>query len=476
MQVTRTVSTAINFLQPRPVVSPLARSSAPSAVYSPLTGVQRSSVVDFISDTRALSRDVAAARRATRAELGTVDVDHIYEVTSTVETQVEHAAVLGTVSTGTLSIPDQVTEGRNRPLADLTQFDSVVAGTLRINNHNISVAPATSTVAGLVATIDSFGNLVSTLTASDQMTLRRNNPSNPVNVQSDTSGFLLATGLVTTIPQSWTGTRTSPVMALTDLVESESTLAMADTTYFASVTTGTLTVNGTDIAIDPTTMSMEDVLAAIDATALATTSWDGSTLTIQAASGGLLELNDTSDFLGSIGLSAGNWGSDAWTETVIETITEDVTVTSERPRASNGRLVQQLQHVADRVSALFRYRAGDLAEDGALSNARSTFRDALLAGFDGTGTTRSNGFGFRVNLGSLRRNQVATSDVFAFRGSDLRNLRSTLSANPIAVRDFLLGVDGEVGFLDRIDGAISTAQSGLFGRYGPVGGLLRVTL
>jgi len=152
------------------------------------------------------------------------------------------------------------------------------------------LAKITASAAGVTATYDRTTELV---------TLTTKNPGTDlITIGNDTSGFLKAVkldGATSTLSTTW---------------YSPFTTALGDMAEYSGVTAGTLTINGENIAIDPATTTLHDLVDTIDGIA-------GVSASVNESSGGIniwsesaaapLTLADTSGLLSALGISAGTF-------------------------------------------------------------------------------------------------------------------------------------------------------------------------
>lgn len=230
---------------------------------------------------------------------------------------------------------------------------------------------------------------------------------------------------------------------------------------FSSVTNGTLTIGGEDIAIDTSVMSFNDLVDAIGDTDAATASYDGDSLKIRAASGDLSIDSDDTGVLDALGLTTGT--------------TEATTLAT--GRRSNDTLLGLVEQIADMTSELFRRKDGDIGTGSPLAALRGRLKTAMLTSFssddtDDEGDLRSNDMGFRIDLTNLTGDNVAPQEAFSFLERHSNELRKALIERPGDVRTYLLGEEGKKGLLDGLQAAIEAAHSAVESQIGLVGGLL----
>ena len=199
----------------------------------------------------------------------------------------------------------------------------VSAGSFTVNGVTITVdaadsvntvlAKITASAAGVTASYDDASQIV-TLTATNQST-------DPITVGSDTSGFLAAVKL--------DGSAVSTPGAPTSISAFAATLdTMAE---YSSVQTGTLTVNGQQISIDPTSTTINNVVAAINGIENVSATLNQSTgaISIESTAIGVdITLSDTSGLLSTLDISADTYTGSRRVTNVVETRTESETVSN----------------------------------------------------------------------------------------------------------------------------------------------------
>ena len=177
---------------------------------------------------------------------------------------------------------------------------TVTSGSFEINGVAIAVQPSNSILDVLDAITNSGAGVTATFDlATEQVVLTQNTPGagETITVGNDTSGFLAAVKLqgAVAVPGS----------------DDAAGVALDEVALFAGVSAGTFQVNGTSIAVDPTTDTLLTILERLNTSgAGATASYDSVTgrVTIVGDSGQALVLDDVdSGFLGAIAISEGNY-------------------------------------------------------------------------------------------------------------------------------------------------------------------------
>lgn len=181
-------------------------------------------------------------------------------------------------------------------LTDLASFASVVSGSFNLNGVNIQVQSSVESLdtllnrinnanAGVTATYDTESGKI-------RLTSTTNNEAD-IEVSDDTSGFLDAAGLSTA----------NTVRG--NLPDDQETLATS--TRFSAVTSGSFNINGSTIAVDRDTDTLQSILARInDADIGVTATYNSATDRIQLTAQGegdiVVDADDTG-FLSAAGLS-----------------------------------------------------------------------------------------------------------------------------------------------------------------------------
>jgi hypothetical protein len=201
------------------------------------------------------------------------------------------------------------------------------------------------------------------------------NSTAPIALGADTSGFLAAVKLDGTAASTLGGASGSAF-----------DVALAEMSEYNGVSAGTLTVAGQQIAIDPATLTLGDLVSTLDGLAGVDASLDAFTGAIRISSSSTstpLTVSDDSGLLGILGISSGTFAGRA-EQTVATQVADGMTI------VSNGRNVAAAAATAAaELTAAFSElaKAGDGDRDflralaSAASDAASALRDGGLAGF-----------------------------------------------------------------------------------------------
>jgi flagellar hook-associated protein 2 len=259
---------------------------------------------------------------------------------------------------------------------DAPLFDpgiSVQAGSFTVNGVAIAVAASdtvtsvlgriTASAAGVTATYDA---------ATQKVSLANSSGTLPIALGADTSGFLAAVKLDGTA-QAGTEAQTA----------SAYTTALIGMPEYSGVQAGTLTVNSQSIAVNPSTMTINGLLEAINAIAdvSATVDEGSGIITISSLQRSTtLTLADTSGLLSTLGIAPGTYAGSAVSSKVVETLSGTTTVT-------NSSVVAAKAAVAiDQLNAALAQVGSDRAS---LQEAVDSLRDAGVEGLSVDGDAAS---------------------------------------------------------------------------------------
>jgi flagellar hook-associated protein 2 len=385
----------------------------------------------------------------------------------------------------------------------------VEAGTFTINGVQFTVNPASDSLntvlnainasaAGVTATYDGL---------TDKVTIENDTPGDTSLINfgagSDTSNLLSALSLNQATQTTGGGGQTT-VTGTRNLGAVTGTVAL-NTESFANgaVTTGTFSINGVSITVDPTTDSLQEVIARInESDAQVTASFDSATDTIRFTSKtlGSRTINyggggDTSNFLSVTNLSSATQtaGSDSTftinggpaltrntneitdaisgvTISLLSTGTSTVTVSSE-----NDAIVEQVQgfitaynDTVDRISNLTN-TGGLLPGDSGVRSILTFIRDKIFSQVPGAGEFDSvfsigisTGKEFDINsTGKIELDEDKFREALTGNRTNVERLFANTSENGVA--DLLFGylddVTKSTGFLNeraKANGGIDT--------------------
>ena len=190
----------------------------------------------------------------------------------------------------------------DRLLKDTSRFSSVNSGSFKINGVTISINKDTDTLNTVLAKINSSGAGVTASFNSSTNKIELVSTSNSedlITVSNDTTGFLTRANLSTT-------------NTVRGNIRDDRQI-LSKTTQFASVTTGSFTLNGVSISVNKDTDTLASIIDRVNnAGAGVTASYDAATdKLVFTPSGATLTLaNDTSGFLAAAKVATGTTTDD----------------------------------------------------------------------------------------------------------------------------------------------------------------------
>ena len=330
---------------------------------------------------------------------------------------------------------------------------AVTAGSFDVNGETIAVAAADTVNDVLQRINDSAAGVTAAYDAgTEQVTLTQETLGSEATIvlENDTSGFLAAMKLDTA----------SQVLGM----DSEAEVAMDQVAEFASVTSGSILVNGESVVIDVTSDSLQNVvdrITASDAGVRATLSADAQTVTLQNLSASadlVLDSNGTAFF------EALNITEDTYEPVEVRGVTE-----SRAETASEAVIA-----FAEAFNALY-----DDSRDGlpASSFLTSLRQDLQLAVADQWGT---DGPRFNTTYGIAFNFTEGNDEVMNFGWAAQNRMESLLRTGGTGadVYELFLGGTSSVseGLQERITGVLEAMQSDLNTMLGPVGTFLDIWL
>lgn len=332
---------------------------------------------------------------------------------------------------------DQVTLDPSEALSSAALEDgfSISDGSFEINGTTIAVY-TTDSVNDVVDRINASGaGVTASFDSGDerlQLTSDAEGSDQDITVGNDSSGFLAAFKL---------GSATQ-----VDGLDPDAERTLDQLAAFSGVSAGTLSVNGVDIAVDPSTDSLKDILARInesDADARAQLSSDGDTVTLRArGTGDNLYLEDDTGLLAALGLESG----------LLEGVRESTqeAVQGEQALESITRSLENLQAVYG--GSLQLSSLSSLSVD-----ITQMLRDALGAEEDATSASVA---GLTFDL-----SEDATAPISVGRG-----LRAALARGDQSLRDLFLKTDSSnKNLLEKMGDRLDRTEADLRSRYGYLG-------
>lgn len=367
-------------------------------------------------------------------------------------------------SSGSDLDPDKPLDGVRNDNPNLQPGVSVSSGTFDVNGTTIAVSPSdsvqdvldrvTAQVADVTATYDA---------ASDRVVLTRDTAgSHDIQLTGDDSGLLAALKL-----------ETAP---LAPGLDDERAVAVADVAALSGIASGTLSVNGVDIAVNRDVDSLQDILSRIDESAASVSaSYDAASGRVSVTSntaGQTLALSDgTSGFFSAVGVSAETYEPEGGD-------TQAATLNARRARA---RVIERrLGEVRRRVGqVLSRLSAADVAQHQEGGVLRGMIDGGISAAFGGdaaadpsaTSSRLRSGFGVDFDL------SADPPDVFSFSSRGKNTFRAAFVKDPTDVLSFLDGSrssggvepDDGKGLVPSLLDAFEAIDQRLRDRYGAIG-------
>jgi hypothetical protein len=341
--------------------------------------------------------------------------------------------------------PDLAFDGTRNDDPNLEPGLPITAGSFTVNGEIISVA-----------TDDTINTVLDRINASDAGVTAIYDPTTElvsfeadatgaedIVLADDSSGFLDSMKLsgATVVPGREGG---------------EQDVVMQQVDALSGTTAGSITINGVDIAIDPSTDSLEDVMAAINASeAGVTASFDTDALevTITAnSSSGSVELQDGgTNFTAAIAIAEGSYDG----------------VTTNRSAKLSKIMARRATRALENVTEAFeRLRATELSDSRAqtvLNNAVSSIEGAITTALgDSESTFTDAGLSLDTDAEAGQALMDLTNHLFerSLRSSDAGELKGALVGSLTRNDDGLLGL---------MDAAVDQLEESLRRRTGDVG-------
>lgn len=362
--------------------------------------------------------------------------------------------------------PDKPFNGVGAEDPNLETGLSVTNGSFQINGVNIAVQEddTINTVldrinqseAGVTATFDA---------ATEKIVLTHNipGPTSDIKLENDTSGFLAAMKL-------------DGAVAVPGEGEMESEELLSSVERFASVQSGSLSVNGVSISIDVNSDSLTDVLDRITASSAGVTaSFDGTTqrvsLRADNSDSQLILDSGSTNLFPALEIADGSYDPSNGTiqvegiEMVHGTVSAFEHVKPYAGESSNleGKtavlyaeeakmLGTYINAVARSMNALFADTFSPASSSAHLGQIRDGIRSAISATFDSAGPQYDSGFGIHFDF------QNTEKGVFNFSEADQRRFETAWSSPESngAVRNALFGIDSR-GLFDQLHGALTSS-------------------
>lgn len=315
--------------------------------------------------------------------------------------------------------PDKPFDGTHDDRPNFDHDVSVTSGSFDLNGVTIAVN-ASDTINTVLDRIENSAAEVDAVydSGSDSILLthRSIGSQHDIVLANDTSGFVAATKL--------TGSATPGL-------DRDIDRAMGSVARFAAVNTGSITINGNGISIDPTTDSLSDLIDRINSANVGVTAsliHDGQRLLLKSnTAGASLSVDDNgTGLLDALGIAEKTY----------------------RARTRNGFARAQSYQIADRVertAGLINeiFDPGNNPTRDAL--ALTDLRSGIVAALRGTAPDGDSGLGVRFSLDAPVRRNFITVDRGALTGHQQRNVA--------AISQFLHGM------IASLRGVVSSYQA-----------------
>jgi hypothetical protein len=336
-------------------------------------------------------------------------------------------------SVGTDLDPTKAFNGTGADDPGLSPDAQIVDGSVKINGVEVQVnaadslddfmARVNSSAAGVEASFDA---------TTDTITFSRTDAgSEDITFTDDSSGVVAALKLdsATTTPGQ----------------EADRQRTMDEVTALAGITTGTLTINGVDIAIDTSVDTLDDVLNRInssDAGVQASYSDTTGALSIanQTTSADLVVGGDSSGLLSRFNVAEGTYAS-----------TRRRGISADKAQA----LTEAMTRVVTELNDIYAKLGGSDAV-GTVGSTQNTLRRNLQSFVGASG---------RTQLG-MRFQFSGEGPVVDFDEAAQRKFRAALSSNGSGVEGFLEGKGTKDGLLDILEQQMGAAESALAAEFG----------
>lgn len=336
-------------------------------------------------------------------------------------------------SVGTDLDPTKAFNGTGADDPGLSPDTPITDGSVKINGVEVQVN-ASDSLDDFMARVNGSGAGVEASfdAATDTITFARTDDgTGDITFTDDTSGIVSALKLDTAT--------TTPGQ------ESDRQRAMDEVTALAGISTGTLTINGVDIAIDTSVDTLDDVLDRIntsDAGVKATYSDSTGHLSIASTStaSNLVVGGDSSGLLSRFNVAEGTYAS-----------TRRRGISADKAQALTEAMTAVVTELNDIYAKL-----GGSEGVGTVGSTQNTLRRNLQSFVGASG---------RTQLG-MRFQFSGDGPVVDFDEAAQRKFRSALSSNGAGVEGFLEGKGTKDGLLDILEQQMGAAESALAAEFG----------
>ncbi len=267
---------------------------------------------------------------------------------------------------------------------------------------------------------------------------------NPLNLDKEKVNYVKAAS-----------SSSSSDLGLTRGATNDADKALSSVAAFSSMSSGTLTINGTDISIDVSVDSLNDVISRINASAAEVTSSlfnvDQRFMIASNSADQSLVLNSgTTGFFTTLHMVDGTSESSIGTrESLDKTI---------MPKARASRIAEAIEDFTSSFNLLFDENEIQAAEDSSLEDFIETLRGdlkkAVQGGFGSTMTDVDSGFGIAFDFGST------ANRVFDFSLLDKMDFVKKLSEEGNEVNELFFGLNrkDDDGLIEKILNSLETHE------------------
>jgi hypothetical protein len=317
----------------------------------------------------------------------------------------------------------------------------VTQGSFQVNGITIDVAADDTVNAVLDKITQSEAGATAQFDAgTESIVLTQNTPgsAHTILLENDTSGFLAAMKLDSATPD--TG------------LDEDAARLLSVAPRFASVQSGTIYVNGTPIAIDVNTDSLNDILERINASeagASAVLDPTGQRVSITSTQSGTQLVLDSggTQFFQALEILEGSYEPTGGAAVSGKGVS----------KTSANRLADAVDDFAYELSALFDKLSREPTSGSFLTDLRTRLQNAVSDSFDSSGSTFSTDFGVALDF------EATSSKVFEFSVAERRSFVSRIRHQAGSAQELFLGKNPSrhEGLVDKIEDVISWAKSEL---------------
>ena len=336
--------------------------------------------------------------------------------------------------------PDKSFSGVRNDNPNFEYGTSVIAGTFDVNGEAIDVYADDTINTVLTRITQSAANVTGSFDSGTEtvvLTQKTSGSAPTIVVGSDTSGFLAATKLTGAVVTPGTDPATDEILA--------------DVAQFSTVTSGTITINGTDIAIDVNADTVNDVVDRINASAAQAgvslyAAGNRFTIISEAKKEPLTISSGTTGFFSAVEISEGSYDP----------------TQGDRSRIGVGvnnafDIAATVAEAATLLNAVLVTEAENETTEAFISQFRTDIQGAVSSAFDDEGPMFRTSFGIRLEF------LEDGSDVFKFSVTEKQRLVSALDRQADDVYDLLIGADPteQPGLVENLLGVARDAETAL---------------